>query len=168
MKSNLPNIRMYAKDIQFDGSDPIKIIAFLTKYASICDMLHLAEHEAFIALSSFLSGDADKLFTNAVQAATDMPDAVTNWPTAVAYPMKRWARNDDIKSALDDLWSLEQKPSETEEQFYNRFISAHERAGFLGTSSIESLPSSMALIEGIARSSMNSASRVGMTSTCIR
>ena len=49
------------KDCKFDGSDPILVLEFLTRYVEETDKLSMTEAQAFALVPSYLYGEEKKL-----------------------------------------------------------------------------------------------------------
>ena len=130
MKRNLDNLRCQLEDTTVIGRDPTTIISFLTEFSDTCDELELSEQEAYMALSRFIVGGAFVHFRTAVESSSGSGSTISSWPAAVAYLLKRYAANQAIAEALQNLGAITQQPSETEEQYHLRFVQQPARAGY--------------------------------------
>ena len=83
-----------------------------------------------MALSRFIDGDALVHFRTAVKSSSDFGKIVSLCPTSVAYLLKRYATNQAIAKALQDLRAVAQRPSKTEEEYHSRFVHQHAWAGY--------------------------------------
>ena len=55
VRTNIKNLSLIMNQQAFDGSDLIKIIAFLTQFFNEADILAMSEAQEFIALSTFVA-----------------------------------------------------------------------------------------------------------------
>lgn len=80
MKRNNENFRGELRERIVDGTDPIKIIGFLTVYTNGA--------EAYMSLVHSLSGSAKTLYVTAVQSSSSKVRLLEGWPTVCAYLLK--------------------------------------------------------------------------------
>lgn len=129
IKRNLQKLQVHHLDLNFDGSDPITIINFLTEFSNTLDDLKLSELDDYLGHGKFVRGEAATHYRTAVQSSSGTGQAVSSWPKAKAFFLCKYATNTAIKDALEELRSLRQRSSETEKQFHTRFVNAHAREG---------------------------------------
>lgn len=113
----------------FSGEDPIMVLDFLARFTREANIQEMSEAQAFLTLPSFLSGMARLQF----EAGTELEDAdgegVTCWPEAVQYLLRNYAMSNHISAAVNDLRSIKQGRSETEQEFANRLSKGLARCG---------------------------------------
>ena len=68
----------------FDGSDPIKMSDFLTRFPNESDILAMSEAHEFIALSTFLADPAETQFRTNLSGGPRR-GGITRWPEAIQY-----------------------------------------------------------------------------------
>ena len=66
----------------FDGSDPIKIFDFLTRFVNEADILAMSEAQVFIALPTFLADPAETQFQTNLSEGSRR-GGITCWPEAM-------------------------------------------------------------------------------------
>ena len=113
----------------FDGSDPVRIFEFLTRFVLEADTLQMTEAQAFLALPYFLNGTAETQFRAAQNASYATAGGVTNWSTAVQYLLRTYATPNALREAVADLRSLRQNAGESELDFSMRLNKALYRCG---------------------------------------
>ena len=128
VKEYVKRIEYTLKEFRFDGTDPIKILAFLAKYVEEADILRMSEAQAFIALPKVLSGHAQEQF-NAVRGASVEEGGVSCRPEAVQYLLRSYATSANINEAIARLRSTIQRADETEMQYSSRLNNAFVRCG---------------------------------------
>ena len=62
VRTHIKNLSLTMNQHTFDGSDPIKIFDFLTRFVNEADILAMSEAQAFIALPTFLADPAETQF----------------------------------------------------------------------------------------------------------
>ena len=128
VKRYVKRIEYNLKKFRFDGTDPIKILTFLAKFVEEADILRMSEAQAFIALPTFLSGQAQQQF-NAVCGASFEEGGVSCWPEAVQYLLRSYTTSANINEAIARLRSTIQSADETEMQYSSRLNNAFVRCG---------------------------------------
>lgn len=123
MKSMLP------QKFSFDGKDPIQIFHFLERLASKADDLSLNERTLWVIVPNFLSSSALTTYQAALTAGGHASRPVESWPSAVNYMLKRYATDENIKQAADDILKIAQAEDEDEDDYFIRFEEANLRAG---------------------------------------
>ena len=100
----------------FDGSDPIKIFDFLTRFVNEADMLSMSEAQAFIALPNFLADPAETEFGTNLSGGS-RKGGVTCWPEAIQFFLRTYATAATMREALESLRNIRQAHMETEEDY---------------------------------------------------
>jgi len=92
---------------------------------------HLVSYRTYRLMRRYTKrgGSAKISLTTSSTSASSSPLAVYDWPSAVNHLLRMYATDWNIKEALDDLKAVKQKSNETEEDYHNRFILLHARAG---------------------------------------
>ena len=132
VKDHVRRMQLAARDLSFDGSDPILILRFLARFIEEADMLEMSEAQAYIAVTYFLKGEVLRQF-RAATYANSRDGGITCWPEAVQYLLRSYATNAAISQALLDLRDTRQKSGETETEYSTRIMDAEYRCGNVHT-----------------------------------
>ena len=128
VKDHIRRLATAVNGLKFDGSDPIAILNFLTRFTEEADILEMKESQAFIALPHFLAKTALEHY-RAARDASPREGGVTAWPEAVQYLLRNYATNDAISEALLVLRDIRQSPAEDETAYSTRLMAAELRCG---------------------------------------
>ena len=109
--------------LTFDGSDPIKIFDFLTRFVNDADILAMSEAQAFIALPTFLADPAETQFRTNFSGGSRR-GGITCWPEAIQYLLRTYATAAVMREALDILQNIRQSSIEVEEDYFKRLNQA--------------------------------------------
>jgi len=128
VRVHVKNLNLTMKKHTFDGSDPIKIFDFLTRFVNEADMLAMSEAQAFIALPSFLADPAETQFRTNLSGGS-RKGGVTCWPEAIQYLLRTYATPTAMREALEHLRNIRQGEMEAEEEYRKRLNQAIYRCG---------------------------------------
>ena len=112
----------------FDGSDPRKNFGFLSRFVNETDMLRMSEAKAFIALPTFMSDPVETNFHTSLGGKYRQGRFIF-WLEAVKHLLRMFAKPAAIREAMDNLRSIRQGDTETEESYWKRFHDAINRCG---------------------------------------
>ena len=115
------------KEHRFDGSDPILVFDFLTRFVEEADILTLNEGQAFLILPHYLSGSASTQFRAMRNGARS--GGITRWPELVQYFLTTYATPSAMRESIANLRSLKQKTGEDEAEFGARVNEAAYKCG---------------------------------------
>ena len=131
---SLFDLRKYIKalditlqDYKFDGSDPIMVFDFLTRFVEEADTLNMTEAQAFIVISHYLKGEASNQFRANKNGARS--GGVSNWPGTINHFLSTYATPDAISRAVSSFKDISQRQKETEMEFATRLNEAAYRCG---------------------------------------
>ena len=85
VKDHVRRLELTLRDEAFDGSDPVRVLPFLSAFVAEADVMEMTEAQAYIALPYVIKGTARQHFT-AVKGVPSSSGGVTCWPEAVQYP----------------------------------------------------------------------------------
>ena len=128
VKDHIRRMHTASSDLGFDGSDPIAILSFLSRFVSEADILTMKESQALLALPYFLKKSALEHF-RAARDAEPEDGGIASWPEAVQFLLRSYATNAVISEALLDLRDIRQKPGEPETDYSSRLMRAVYRCG---------------------------------------
>lgn len=92
----------------FDGSDPIKVFHFLTRFVSDAEMFCTSEIQAFIALTAFLADSGRTQYRTSLSHGSRL-GGVTYWLKAVKYLLRLYAAATTMREALENLRKIRQQ-----------------------------------------------------------
>ena len=128
VRVHLRNLALTMKQLTFDGSDPIKIFGFLSCFVNEADMLRMSEAQAFIAFLTFMPDPAEANFRTSL-GVTSRQGGLTFWPEAVQHLLRTYSTPAAMRESMDNLRSILQGDTETEESYQKRFHKAINRCG---------------------------------------
>ena len=120
-KRHISKLELIFKGRKFDGTDKIKVLAFLAKFAVEADLLRMTEGQAVLAIPEMLRGQASVRYEAA--------NSVNTWPETVQYFLRNYATDAIIEQAVEDLKNIQQKAGEHEVDYSNRLTEAELRCG---------------------------------------
>ena len=112
---------------KFDGSDPIMVFDFLSRFVEEADTLAMSEAQAYLCLPYFLTHTASSAFRAA--KAGSQTGGVKVWPEAVQFLLRTYATNGAIRQALAAFRSVRQAPNESEMEYSAKLTNAAYRCG---------------------------------------
>ena len=86
------------KDCKFDGSDPIMILEFLTRYVEETDKLGMTEAQAFALVPNYLSGEAKKQVRSNTNSSST--GGISCWVQFVDHMLREYATPSAIQEAI--------------------------------------------------------------------
>ena len=107
---------------------PLAILRFLAQFVAACESLDMGEAEAVECLPQFLDGSALHSLLIARESSTVSGGEFT-WSHAVNFLLRKYVTDDELRTGVEELHSIRQKPFETEEAFLGRIHTAHARLG---------------------------------------
>lgn len=90
------------------------VIELLTRIVRGANIQEMSKAQAFLALSSFLTGNAGSQYEAGVEMVSPEKGGVSSWPEAVHYLVRNYAQLSGDTSAIFDLQAVFQGPTETE------------------------------------------------------
>ena len=115
------------KESKFDGTDPILILEFLTRYVEETDKLGMTEAQAFALVPNYLSGEARRHVRSNMNSSAN--GGVSCWAQFVDHMLREYATPTALQEAISSLKNIQQKSQETEVQFAARVKDAAYRCG---------------------------------------
>ena len=123
-------------DHNFDGFDPISVLAFLANFCEECNSNAVPEGAAKLLLKHFLRGRARDAFISTLNVGSEgSSHGRRSYPGAVQCLLLNYAQDTYIHDSVTELRDLTQKEHETEQEFGNRLAQKYSR--FAGVFSIE-------------------------------
>ena len=112
----------------FDGTDPISVLSFLSRFKQQMDNNKLAEGAACLICPNFLAGDAKEAYENNFELPED-EGCFNNWPEGIKFLLKSYAKDRHIEEALASLEDIKQMPDEKESAYAKRLRTQARRCG---------------------------------------
>ena len=125
---HLRNLALQMKQNAFDGSRPINVFGFLSRFVNEVDMLRMSEAQAFIALLKFMSDTAETNFRTSL-GGTSRQGGVDCLPEAMQHLLRTYNTPEAMHEAMDNLRSIRKGDTETEETYRKQFHDAINRFG---------------------------------------
>lgn len=117
------------KNRKFTGSEPLRILSFLSLFKAQCDNNRITEGGALILLPNFLEGEAYELFMSNQDMGEDNTGGFATYPEAVQFLLRSFAREAYIETAVEAFDRLTQNREETELGFSRRLREANRKLG---------------------------------------
>lgn len=127
-KDDICRLGTAVADIAFDGTVPITVLGFLTRFTEEADVLEIKESKALMALPYYLRGEAMTQI-RATQNSSTSEGGIREWPEAVQGILRYYTTDNTIATTLLEIRDLRQKPSEDEASFSLRMMTAELRCG---------------------------------------
>ena len=128
VKDHMRAIQTGAPELRFDGSDPIKVLGFLSRFVEECETSSMKESQALVPVKYFLQGQARTQF-DATRQMDSIDGGISYWPEAVQYPLRTYGMNDAISGAVLHLRDVRQISEEWETSYSARLLDAEFRCG---------------------------------------
>ena len=112
---------------KFDGSEPILVLDFLSRFVEEADMLSMNEGQAYLVLPHYLSGSADTQFRAMRSGARS--GGISCWPELVQYFLSTYATPSAMREAVNNIRTLKQRAGEDEVKYGARINEAAHRCG---------------------------------------
>ena len=128
VRIHIKNLSLVLEKHIFDGTDPIRIFDFLSRFVNEADMLSMSEAQAFIALPMFLEDPAETQFRTNLSGASRR-GGLNCWPEAVQHLLRTYATAATMREALENLRQTQQNPDELEQEYRKRLSNAIFRCG---------------------------------------
>ncbi len=112
---------------KFDGTKPILVLDFLSRFVEEADMLNMNEGQAYLILPHYLSGSADTQFRAMRSGARS--GGISCWPELVQYFLSTYATPSAMREAVNNIRTLKQRMGEDEVEFGARINEAAHKCG---------------------------------------
>ena len=109
----------------FDSTDPL---SFLSRFKQQMDNNKLSEGAACLICPNFLASDAKEAYENNFELPED-EGGFNNWPEALQFLLKSYAKDRHIEEALASLEDIKQMPDEKESAYAKRLRTQARRCG---------------------------------------
>lgn len=120
MKNNVSHV-LRQKPYLFTGKDPIRVLEWIAWLVTMCDRQRMDEQEACDVLPLLMGDPTKSMLVGAARLEPNNPTRVRNWPSAVHYLLRFYAKDSHIAAARQELDSVKQRRGESEEDYYYRF-----------------------------------------------
>ena len=110
------------KESEFNGEDPITILAFLTKLKTQLDNNRISEGAALSIIPDYLEDPARDDFLRHCDLGDDVPGGFDSYPGAIQYLLRTYAKDAYLEEALVELEDIKQRENDTEREYSRRLI----------------------------------------------
>lgn len=113
--------------MKFDGTDPMMILTFLTRFVEEADILNMNEGQAYLLLPRFMNDPAESQLRAMRSGACS--GGISCWPELVQYLLSTYSTPSGMREALNVVRTLQQRAGEDEVEYGARVNQAASKCG---------------------------------------